>query len=127
MVVWKILELERNSSDGLVLTAHWEASIFQDGYHARVYGSISLPHKESEDPSFIPYEELTQETVLNWVFREIGEEQVALYEQNLAGQIEALINPPTQHGLPWDSNTTQVEVSEEEQEEEEQQQEEGEE
>jgi hypothetical protein len=101
--MWSIVELKRHTSDGLVITAHWEAVKESNGKRARVYGSIGLPMKDPSDLSFIPFDELTEEVVLSWVHAALGAEQVAAYEANLDAQLDALINPPILSGTPWNA------------------------
>jgi hypothetical protein len=101
--MWNIVQLERHTSDGLVITAHWEAIKESEGKQARVYGSIGLPIKDPSDPSFIPFDELTEEVVLSWVHAALGDEQVEAYEANLDAQLAALINPPILTGMPWNA------------------------
>ena len=101
--IWQVVQLERHTSDGLVITAHWEAVKELDGKRARVYGSVGLPMKDFSDPSFIPFDELTEDVVLSWVHAVLGAEQVAEYEANLDAQLDALINPPILTGMPWNA------------------------
>jgi len=101
--MWSIVQLERHTTDGLVITAHWQAVKESDGKQARVYGSIGLPMKDPSDPSFIPFDELTEDVVLSWVHAALGDEQVAAYEANLDAQLDALINPPVLTGMPWNA------------------------
>jgi hypothetical protein len=100
--MWSIVQLEHHVSDGLVITAHWQATLERDGKQARVYGSVGLPAKDPSDPSFIPFDELTEDVVIAWVKEQLGEEQVSGIEASLASQLEALINPVTVTGLPWE-------------------------
>jgi hypothetical protein len=99
--MWSIVELERHTSDGLVITAHWQTVKESEGKRARVYGSVGLPMKDPTDPSFIPFDELTEDVVIGWVKAQLGEEQVAALEANIAAQLDALLNPTTTTGLPW--------------------------
>ena len=101
--MWSIVQLQRHTSDGLVITAHWQAVKESDGKRARVYGSIGLPMKDPSDPSFIPFDELTEEVVLSWVHAALGDEQVKTYEASLDAQLDALINPPILKGMPWNA------------------------
>ena len=101
--MWSIVELERHTSDGLVITAHWEAVKESEGKRARVYGSVGLPMKDPSDPTFVPFEELTEDVVIGWVKTQLGEEQVAEYEASLDAQLDALINPPILTGIPWNA------------------------
>jgi hypothetical protein len=99
--MWSIVQLEHKVQDGLVILAHWQLVETQDGQTARVYGSIALPAKEPTDPTFIPFDELTEEVVIDWVKAHMGEEQVAELEASVAAQLDALLNPTTTTGLPW--------------------------
>jgi hypothetical protein len=99
--MWSIVQLERNTTDGLVITAHWQATLESEGRQARVYGSVTLPAKETTDPTFVPFEEITEEIAIQWVKNVLGEQTVAEYEESLESQLSALLNPPTQTGLPW--------------------------
>ena len=53
------------------------------------------------DPTFIPFDDLTEEQVKQWVLDTMGEEQVAALQANLNNQIEAQKHPVTATGLPW--------------------------
>jgi hypothetical protein len=109
MANWKVLELERKSEDGLVTVVHWEATLSEQvsigeentkKYSSRVYGSISL----SKGEEFIPFEELTQETVINWVKNCLGQEEVNRLEDILQEQINNQKNPPILKGVPWQNS-----------------------
>jgi hypothetical protein len=84
-----------------VTTAHWRVSKTDGAATGSVYGTISLPHKDHNDPTFIPYDDLTEEIVIGWVKDEMGANQVAAYEAAVQGQIDAQINPTHASGLPW--------------------------
>jgi len=43
--------------------------------------------------TFIPFEDLTNEIVVEWTQAAMGEEQVASIETSIASQIESIINP----------------------------------
>jgi hypothetical protein len=101
--MWSIVELEHQTADGLVIIAHWEASKEAGGKLAHIYGSVTLPAKDPSDPTFIPFDELTEEVVLNWVKAVLGEEQLAALEAVLDSQLQTLLNPPVVTGLPWGS------------------------
>lgn len=97
----RIQQLERQVNDGLVITVHWDAIKSADGHTARVYGSYALPAKDPSDPSFIPFDDLTEEIVLGWLREAMGEETVEQLEATLDSQLDALINPVVASGLPW--------------------------
>jgi hypothetical protein len=97
----QIAQLDRTLPDNVVNTVHWQASQTEDTFTASAYGSLGVPAKDPSDPTFIPFEELTEEQVKQWVLTTMGEEQVAALQANLDGQIEAQKHPTSASGLPW--------------------------
>ena len=93
-MTWKINQLERNTSDGLVTTIHWTASAVDGDYSA----SINNIQQLKRGDSFVDYASLTKETVLGWLWTKVDKEVV---EAALAAQIEAKKNPVKASGLPW--------------------------
>jgi len=54
--------------------------------------------------TFIPYDQLTQATVIGWVQAALGADGIANYEANVQGQINSMITPPVSPQntpLPW--------------------------
>ena len=100
---WTISSLDRALPDGVVLTAHWRVSKTQDGHTGSVYGTVSFPAKDPADPTFIPYDGLTEAQVIQWVKDAMGANQVSAYEAAVQGQIDAQINPTKASGVPWSS------------------------
>ncbi len=98
---WTIAQLERTLPDGLVMTAHWRVSGAQGGAHGTVYGAISFEAKDPADPTFIPYQQITEQTAIDWVKGAMGAEQVAAHEANVQAQIDAQLNPKSAVGVPW--------------------------
>lgn len=61
-------------------------------------GSFALPQ---QGQPFTPYDQLTQEQVLGWVWQTISKEKI---ESGVQGQLNNQINPPTSElPLPWAS------------------------
>lgn len=57
-----------------------------------------------QETNFIPYNELTEATVIGWVQANLGEAGIANYEANVQGQINSILNPPVSPQntpLPW--------------------------
>jgi hypothetical protein len=98
---FKIAQLERHLSDGVVMTAHWTATKTDGDYTASAYGSLGLPPKDPTDPTFVPYEQLTEAQVIDWVKEIMGTEQVEALGNNLNSQIEAQKHPVKAAGMPW--------------------------
>ena len=103
--MFRIQQLERQVNDGLVITVHWDAIKSADGHTARVYGSYALPAKDPSDSSFIPFDQLTEDVVLGWLEAAMGEETVAQLEASLDSQLDSLINPVVDSGIPWSTET----------------------
>jgi len=94
-IVWNISQLDRQTSDGFVTTAHWQANATDGDYSASVYSTCSW----SEGTAIIPYADLTKETVLGWIWAN-GVDKSAV-EASLEAQIELQKNPVTATGVPW--------------------------
>jgi len=94
---WKIAQLERETVDGFVYTAHYTVDAKDDTYSAGAYGSIGFERPEE----LIPFSELTEEQVIEWVKETLGEEKVAEIDQALLNQLEEQRNPSKAAGLPW--------------------------
>jgi hypothetical protein len=91
---WKIPTLDSNTADGFVTTAHW-VCVATDGEHsASCYATVSW----AEGTPTIAYDNLTEATVLEWVWESIDK---AATEASLAAQIELLKNPVKATGTPW--------------------------
>lgn len=91
---------EVDGETDVVFTVHWTLTGSDGTYTGYVYGSQAV----AVDPeaSFTPYADLTQEQVIGWVKNAMGEEQVTVYEQNVAEQINNQIAPPVvTPPLPW--------------------------
>lgn len=95
-VTWTISNLDRQVSDGLITTGHWRVNAVDGEHSAGAYGSVGFTRGDS----FIPFEELTEAQVIEWVKAQLD---VAEIEASLAGQINKQKNPVTAHGLPWAS------------------------
>jgi len=81
----------------VVITADWRCNGSQDQYSGTCYGSCSFAPPTG---SFTPYNELTQQQVLDWCFAN-GVDKSAI-EANVSLQIQNQINPPVVSlPLPW--------------------------
>lgn len=94
---WLISQLERQQDSGGIVTAYWRVNVSDDQLFETSYGSVNFkPNPTSE--SFIPFEQLTEEIILVWVWNHIEKDSI---EATLAQQIALQKNPPTLSGLPW--------------------------
>ena len=81
----------------VVITADWRCNGSQDSYSGTCYGSCSFAPPTG---SFTPYEDLTQQQVLDWCYAN-GVDKSAI-EANVTAQIQNQINPPVVSlPLPW--------------------------
>lgn len=92
---WSVVQMDRLTSDGFVVTVHYTVSAVDGDFTASTYGTVGYTQEEG---SFTPYEQLTQAQVVGWVQESLGKGTV---EASLATQIEALKNPATLSGTPW--------------------------
>jgi hypothetical protein len=97
----QIVDTNRELPSGLITTIHWTATQTDGDFTASAYGSLGVPAKDPSDPTFIPFDQLTEAEVKQWVLDTMGEEQVAALQANLDGQIEAQKNPTSASGMPW--------------------------
>jgi hypothetical protein len=94
MINWTISQLDRQTSDGFVTTAHWTAVATDGDYSASVINTCSW-----EGEPTVAYDSLTQDDVLGWVWQSVDKEAV---EAALEAQIELQKNPVTASGVPWE-------------------------
>jgi hypothetical protein len=94
-VNWTISTLDREVSNGFVNCAHWQATAVDGEYSASIYSTCSW----ADGTPTIPYADLTQETVLGWVWANGVDKQAT--EDALAANIALQKNPVTATGTPW--------------------------
>jgi hypothetical protein len=109
-IVWIIERLLVRKVEGtysdVVITADWRCNGSQDNYSGTCYGSASF---QPPSGSFTPYEDLTEQQVLDWCFAN-GVDQKAI-EANVTLQIADQINPPIiAPPLPWVPVVPPVEI-----------------
>jgi hypothetical protein len=100
-ILWLIERLLVKPTEGtltdVVITADWRCNGSQESFSGTCYGSCSFAPPSG---SFTPYEDLTQDQVLQWCY-ENGVDKTAI-EANVTAQIENQINPPVVTlPLPW--------------------------
>jgi len=95
---WNISQLERETADGFVFTAHYTIDANDGTYSAGgAYGSIGLERPET----LIPYSDLTKELVVGWVKDKLGTKQVEAIEAALQAQLDEQHAPSKAAGVPW--------------------------
>jgi hypothetical protein len=96
---WRVANLERETSDGYVYTAHYTIDANDGAYSAGAYGSLGLERPEEDE--MIPFAQLTEEIVVGWVKEKLTEEKVEEVEAALQAQLEEQHSPSKAVGLPW--------------------------
>lgn len=94
--LWTVQQMDRLTSDGFVVTVHYNVSATDGKYSASTYGTVSYSQTEGE--TYVPYTDLTEQEVVGWVQTSLGKDTV---EASLDSQIQAQINPVQESGLPW--------------------------
>ena len=98
--IWKILNLDRDTSDGFVTTVHWNASQVDGEHTASTYSTASFTKEDGIN--YVPYSQLTEAAVVQWVKDSLGSEGVAAVEAALAANIADQKAPKVASGTPWE-------------------------
>ncbi len=98
VVTWRISNLERETSDGFVFTVHYTVDAADGTYTAGAYGSLGLERPEGD---MIPFNQLTEAIVVEWVKDKLGAEAVGNIEAALQAQLSEQHAPTKAAGLPW--------------------------
>ena len=75
-----------------------------DGSYSSSYSDAAFFEVNQAEAGFIPYADLTEDTVIGWIKNQLGVNGVENLEASLAGQIETEKNPPPtpeNTPLPW--------------------------
>jgi len=95
---WNIAQLERETADGFVFTAHYTVNAADGTYTAGAYGSVGFERPET----LIAYADLTEEQVIGWVKEALGgDEKVTEIQDALQAQLDEQRNPSKASGKPW--------------------------
>ena len=94
---WAIANLDRETADGFVFTAHYTISAADNTYSSGAYGSIGFERPET----LVAFADLTSELVVGWVKDALTAEKVTEIETALQGQLDEQRAPTKAAGLPW--------------------------
>lgn len=129
MINWSIISLESFKDTGIVVSAHWKCSneqVSKTGHSVFNIDFLNLPIPDNsitnneetipdtiipneiviEQPNevvknIIPYNQLTEQDVLNWVWTDGGVEKT-LVEESVTKELDAINNPVVvKNPLPW--------------------------
>ena len=95
---WAIAQLERETADGFVFTAHYTVAANDGTYSSSAYGSVGFERPET----LIAYADLTEEQVIGWVKEKLGgDEKVTEIQDALQAQLDEQRTPSKASGKPW--------------------------
>ena len=84
-----------------VIQTFWTKTGTDENGNTGVFSGATPLTPDPDQPSFIPYDQLTQEIVLSWIQPVV----TGAYEEHvndaIAAQIAAKIDPVTEPPLPW--------------------------
>jgi hypothetical protein len=99
---WQIEQLEsyptRDGFKNVVCSIFWRCNAQEDSFSATSYGSVGV--ELNKDDAFIPYADLTNDMVVNWVQQTLGEDKIAEIKLSLAETIDAKKTPKSVVGPP---------------------------
>lgn len=105
---WSVSNMVRNESDGGVLTVYWSCVASDGTYSATEGGKLRLTPDASAD-DFVAYADLTEATVLGWVYdslvegEETATEAKTRIETDRTGKVQGQIDRAAaqSEGMPW--------------------------
>ena len=103
MATWTIQTMDRSLPDGGVITAHWyvaeSETVSGVEYVSYRYGACNFtPDPDAAD--FIPYDSLTEATVLDWVYAHSDIDKTAI-ETALLADITEQKTSTKSDVVPW--------------------------
>jgi len=104
---WQIAQLKRIPATGLVIEVTYIMNFTLESVSDRKVGSITLSGS-TDEPGFVPYEELTEQIVLGWVQSDLGQQYISDVESEMQTRLQERLNeinnPPFITGKPWEQN-----------------------
>lgn len=101
---WQIFNTKYQIADGLITKVTYGCIVQLESFIDRIVGELNLTGDASVE-GFVPYENLTEATIVEWVKSSLGEEKVTSIENSLQASVttqKATIDAETvKSGLPW--------------------------
>jgi hypothetical protein len=96
--VWSIRSLESRTADGFVCCAHYDCAFEGEV----IYGSVGFPIVEDVSKvQLVPYEELSEALLIEWVKEALGETEAKAIEDELYSRAAEKVAPVMTTGVPW--------------------------
>jgi len=102
---WNVTQLYTQTIEGntdYVVIANYNTIGVDGTYTSSLSGTAQF--STANVTNFIPYEDLTEAIVIDWIKQSLGENGIISIEACIQGQIDSQINPPvspTNTPLPW--------------------------
>ena len=101
---WKIANLKRTPTDGVVIKVTYIINFKLQEMEDRHVGMIIL-EGDATDPGFIPFEQLTEQTVIGWVQTKLGRTSITEIQDQMQTRLQERLdrknNTSFITGLPW--------------------------
>lgn len=101
---WQIFNTKYQTTNGLITQVTYGCTVTLEDVIDRTIGTLELVGDSSAE-SFVPYSQLTQETIVQWVKSLLGTAQVSSIETSLLNKVtakKAAKDAETvKNGLPW--------------------------
>jgi hypothetical protein len=94
----RINDLIRESTHNVVSVVKWEGSLIKDGMFESANYKTTLPYKNSNNSSFILFENLTETKIIEWVKEDVNTNNIL---ENLEKKIDDRKKAQKIFGLPW--------------------------
>jgi len=99
---WKIYDLKRTISDGVVILVTYACESDHSGSGTRKIGELTLTGSAS-DSGFIAYDNLTEANVIGWVTGSVDVAGIQTENSSsIASNIAAAAAVTESNGTPWD-------------------------
>jgi hypothetical protein len=96
---FNISQMDRSTTDGFVQTVHWNASQVDGEFSASTYSTANFTKKDGIN--YVPYADLTEAAVIEWVKASLSDDGVAAVDSALAANIAEQKAPKMAVGVPW--------------------------
>ena len=99
---FEIVRMQRSMPDEMVMEVQFIVTKMRDDHYVSIpLQAIELPKKLKDDPTFIEFQNLTKQNVIDWIGEQLGSDKLQDLENQLDAKLDEAINPTVVVGLPW--------------------------
>lgn len=107
ITTWKIANAKRKTASGLIIEVIYIINFELEEESDRHVG-IAQFERDPAAPGFVPFEQLTEPVIIDWVKAQLGDEKinaiVTEVETRLQERINEKNNPAFLEGVPWNNS-----------------------